>query len=79
MYIYRSLHTYLFFLINICLRFLAVLDLCCCTWAFSSCGAWASQTVASLAVEHGLGCSVACITFQDQRYNLCSLHLQADS
>ena len=32
----------------------------------------ASQTVASLAVEHGLGCSVACITFQDQRYNLCS-------
>ena len=43
--------------------FLAELGLCCCTWAFSSCGEWELlfiavcrllTAVASLVVEHGL-------------------------
>ena len=43
--------------------FLAVLGLCCCTWAFSSCGEWGLLfiavcglliVVASLVAEHGL-------------------------
>ena len=43
--------------------FLAVLGLCCCTWAFSSCGEWGllfvavhglHVAVASLVAEHGL-------------------------
>ena len=55
---------YCYFLINlfICL-FLAVLGLCCCTWAFSSCGKQGLLfvvvqglliAVASLVAEHGL-------------------------
>ena len=44
-------------------KFLAVLGLDCCTWAFSSCGEWGLLfiavhglliAVASLVVEHGL-------------------------
>ena len=43
--------------------FLAVLGLCCCAWAFSSCGEWGLLfivvrrlliAVASLVAEHGL-------------------------
>ena len=43
--------------------FLVALGLCCCTWAFSSCGEWGLLfvavrglliVVASLVVEHGL-------------------------
>ena len=70
--------------------FLAVLGLCCCTQAFSSCDEQASHCVASL-VEHGLkgmgsvlmahrlSCPVPCGTFLDQISNPCLLHWQADS
>ena len=34
---------------------------------------------ASVAVAHGLSCSVACGIFPDQGSNLCPLHWQADS
>ena len=60
--------------------FLAVLDLCCCTWAFSSCVEWGLLTVVvSLVGEHGLqalglSCSAACGIFLDQAWNPCSLH-----
>ena len=36
------------------LVFLVALGLCCCEWAFSSCGEWGLIKMASLAVEHGL-------------------------
>ena len=52
-----------FFLINYYYFFLAMLDLCCCTWDFSSCGERGLFfvavhglliAVASLVAEHGL-------------------------
>ena len=59
---------------------------------FSSCGApashcsgfspWEERAVgawASVAVAHGLSCSVACGIFPDQESNLYPLHWQADS
>ena len=61
-----SLHKCLFFFLIYLLiyyLFLAVLDLCCCVWAFSSCSEWELLfvavhglliAVASLVVEHGL-------------------------
>ena len=58
MYIYYVQETFFFFYI-----FLAVLGLCCCTWAFSSCGkrgllfvavCGLLTAVASLVAEHGL-------------------------
>ena len=54
---------YIYFLKFIYYLFLAVLGLCCCTWAFSSCGEWGLPFVvvrvlliamASLVAEHGL-------------------------
>ena len=51
-----------FFLLNF-FFFVAALGLCCCTWAFSSCGEWGLLfvavcglliAVASLVAEHGL-------------------------
>ena len=51
------------FLINFTFYFLAALGLCCCTWAFSSCGEWGLLFVAvhglltamaSLVAEHAL-------------------------
>ena len=73
---------------------LAVLDLSCCTLAFSgeqgllsSCGAWASYCgVFSFygaqildSVPRGLSCPRACGTFPDQVLNPCPLHWQPDS
>ena len=86
-----------FFLKNkfIYLLFLAVLGLCFCTRAFSSCGKWGplfiavlgslllrstgSRRAVSVAVAHGPSCSVACGIFPDQGSNPCPLHWQADS
>ena len=52
-----------FFLILFFNLFMAVLGLCCCTWAFSSCGEWGTLfscrgcgpliVVVSLVFEHG--------------------------
>ena len=51
------------FFFNLFILFLAVLGLCCCTWAFSSCGERGLLSVAmhrlliavaSLVVEHGV-------------------------
>ena len=89
MCVYIYIYIYIFFF------FLAVLGLCCCTRAFSSCGEWGllllwsmgSRHVgfsccgarASVVVAHGPSCSAACGIFPDQGSNLCPLHWQADS
>ena len=53
--IYPEFYYFLFFKKFIIYLFLAVLGLCCCTWAFSSCSDWGLLTVVvSLVVEHGL-------------------------
>ena len=70
------------------LYFLAALHLCCCSRAFSSCGARASHcggfsccraralgTRTSVVVVRGLSCSEACDIFPDQGLNPCPLHL----
>ena len=68
---------FLFYFIYLFL-FLAVLDLCCCTRAFSSCSDWwllfvaalgLLIAVASLVVAHGLSCSIACGIFLGQGLN----------
>ena len=75
--------------------FLAELGLCCCMWAFSSCGEWGLLFVAehglqahglqqlwhtgSAVVAHRLSCSMACGIFPDKSWNPCPLHWQADS
>ena len=41
--------------------------------------AWPRELVCLVVVAHGLGCSVACEIFQDQRSNLYPLHWQVDS
>ena len=59
---------------------------------YSPCGAWAShcggfscwgsrtlERIGSVAVMHALSCSRACGICQDQGWNLCLLHWQADS
>ena len=46
---------------------------------FSSCGAQAPGTTASLVAAHGLSCTTACGIFPHQGSNPCSLHWQADS
>ena len=56
----------LFFILNFIYLFLAVLCLCCCAQAFSSC---------SLQVS----CLAACGIFPDQGSNPCFLHCRADS
>ena len=57
---YIYIYIYIFFFFNL---FKAVLGLCCCTWAFSSCGERGLLfigvcglliAVTSLVVEHGL-------------------------
>ena len=45
-------------------------------WALGSMG---FGTCGSLALEHGVSCSVACGIFPDQGLNLCLLHWQVDS
>ena len=71
-----------------CLFILAALGLCCCMQPFSGCGEGGYSSlamrgllivVASLVVEHGLSCAVACEIFLDRRSNLCALHWQANS
>ena len=76
-----------------CTQFLCgCVGLYCCSWAFSSCGVWAShwdgffccgaqalEHVDSAVVVHGLSCSAICGVFQDQGLNSCPLHWQADS
>ena len=58
-----SIFSFFVFLIYFIYLFLSVLGLCCCAWAFSSCGEQGLLffvvhslliAVASLAVEHGL-------------------------
>ena len=77
------------------LKFLVVLGLRRCTWAFSSCRergllffamcglllfqGTGSGHVASVAVVHGLSCPEACGIIQDQELNSCPVHCQADS
>ena len=62
MYLYVAFFMFLFLFFNFYL-FLSALGLCCCAWAFSSCGQWGLLfvvvhglliAVASLVVEHGL-------------------------
>ena len=68
---------------------LAVLGLCCCTQAFSSCGEQAAHcsafsccgaralgTRASVVVRCGLSCFIACETFLGQGSKLRPLHWQ---
>ena len=73
--------------------FLVMLGLCCCVWAFSSCGEKGLLFVvvlkllialASFVVEHrfygtGLSCPVARGVFPDQGSNSCPLRWQADA
>ena len=70
--------------------FLAVLGLCCCRQAFSSCGArpscdgssargTVSRCTGSVVVALRLSCSEACGIFLDQGSNLCLLHWQVAS
>ena len=49
--------SFLFFVFVVFLKiylFLAALGLCCCMWAFFSCGAWASHCCGFSVAEHGL-------------------------
>ena len=74
------------------LLLLVVLGLCCCAWAFSSCGAQASHRsdvsccrsqalgdTGSRVVVRRRGHSTACGIFLDQRSRPCPLYQQADS
>ena len=65
-------HSFLFFL-NFIYLFMAVLGLCCCMRAFSSCGEWGLLSVvvrgllivvATLVVEHGLFIAVATLVVE---------------
>ena len=64
---------------------MVVLGLHCCTWGLHLvAGLRVLVAVASLAadsavVAHGLSCSTACGTFQDQSWKPCPLYWQADS
>ena len=74
---------------------MAVLGLCLCARAFSSCGkrgplfivvrrplllrSTGSRRAGSVTVAHGPSCSAACGIFPDQALNPCPLHWQADS
>ena len=69
---------------------MAILGLCCCAWAYSSCGAWAycsgfslqstgSRYSGSVVVDNWLSCSKARGIFPDQRANPCPLYWQTDS
>ena len=53
---------------------MAVLDLHCCMWAFSSCVKQGVMLLlggtGSVLVLHGLSCYVACGIFRDQGLNL---------
>ena len=87
-YIYIYIYIYILKLINFIYLFLATLGLCCCARASSSCGEQGLLfvvvrgllvAVASLVVEHGLSCSVACGIFPEKSSNPRPLHWQADS
>ena len=57
------------------LSILAVLGLCCCMWALSTCckqGLLFIAVRAALVVEHRLSCPLACGIFPDQGSNPCS-------
>ena len=83
-----------YYFLKIYLSILGVLGLCCCMWAFSSCGEWRVHST----VHSSAGFSVrwlllwstgsrarrfSCLAvggiFQDQGSNLCPLHQQVDS
>ena len=60
--LFRDVQVYLFIFKGLFI-YLAMVGLCCCAWAFSSCGKWGLLfvvvfrlliAVASLGVEHGL-------------------------
>ena len=67
------------------------MGLCCCVWAFSSCGklrllfvamhGWStgSRHAGSVAVAHRLSCPAACGIFPDQGLNPCCLNLLVGS
>ena len=55
-------------------------------WGAQALGTQASVALApglwstgSIAPEHGLSCSAACVIFPDQGSNLCTLHFKEDS
>ena len=50
----------------------------CGTWALSRVVACGLQSTGSGVVAHGLSCCMACGIFQEQGWNLCLLHWQAD-
>ena len=67
---------------------MVALDLCCLSWAFSSCDEWGLLfvvvnglliVVVSLVVECRLSCSQACGIFPDQGLSWCPLLWQTDS
>ena len=71
---------------------MAVLGLCCCTWAFSNCGvrgfhcssfpgcrAEAQGVWALVILAHGPNCFSARGVFPDQRSDLCPLCQQEDT
>ena len=62
---YKQMILFIYFclFLNFIYLFLVLLGLCCCVWAFSSCGEWGLLffavcglliAVASLVAEHGL-------------------------
>ena len=86
------------FLLNLILKTISLIfgcdGPCCCTWAFSRCGArghsvsWCSgfsrpehrlESAGSVVVLQGLRWPAACRSFPDQGLNLCPLHWQANS
>ena len=92
-----SLHISCFVCLFVCLFvcFLAVLGLCFCARAFSSCSergplfievrgplllrSTGSRRAGSVIVAHGPSCSAACGICPDQGSNPCPLHWQVDS
>ena len=79
-----------FYLFIYLFLFSAALGLCCCPWAFSSCGNQGLHCCSTWAqyspLEHGLNsCGAqaqllqACGIFLDKRLNLCPQHWQVDS
>ena len=82
-----GLLNFFFLSVNLFLKYLIVLDLQCCAWAFSSCGerashrddfafcgGWTLGPQASVAVVHGLSRSTACRILSGRGSDLCFLH-----
>ena len=53
----HSQQWHLFFLVVLFYSFLVVLGLCCCAWAFSSCGKWGLLSSDSVKASHCSGFS----------------------